>query len=172
VLVALAGAGCAARSPEAFGRSVTLVPTDERAPKTTGELLAVDARGLWVRTKDGVREVDPASLRQVRVRRHGLTGRWARQLALVGGLASGFALTASCASVEGNDVGGCASVGLVSAALWSAVGLLAAPGLESSSRLELRPESLERLRPYAHFPAGLPRDVAPQSLVAGPPGPR
>lgn len=172
MLAVLSGAGCAARSPEVFGRSVTLVPTDERAPKTTGELLAVDVRGLWVRTKDGVRAIDPASLRQVRVRRHGLTGSWARRFGILGGFASGVALTASCASVEGNDVGGCASVGLVSAALWSAVGLLAAPGLESSSRLELPAESLARLRPYARFPAGLPKDVAPQSLVAGPPGPR
>ena len=171
-LAALASAGCAARAPEAFGRSVTLVPKDGREPKTKGELLAVDAQAVWVRTPEGVREIDPGSLREVRVRRHDMNGGWARRWGLIGGLLSGVALTVSCSSVEGNGGGGCAAVGLGSAALWMAVGFLAAPSLESSSRLALRPDQRDSLRPYARFPAGLPKGVTPQSLAEGPPGPR
>jgi hypothetical protein len=169
---ALFGGACAAKSPDAFGRSVTLVPREDRQPATKGELLAVGEQSLWVRTVQGVREVDTGSLREVRVKRHTLNGSWARRWGFVGGLASGIALGASCSAVEGNDAGDCARVGAVSAALWVAVGLLAAPGLESSSGLTLRPDERERLRPYARFPAGLPKKVEPQSLAAGPPGPR
>jgi hypothetical protein len=171
-LGALAGAGCATRSPEVFGRAVTLVPRDDREPKTKGELLAVDAQKVWVRTSEGVREVDNGSIREIRVRRHGYTGGWARRWGLVGGLVSGVALSVACSSVEGNSGSGCSTVGLVSAGIWVSVGFLAAPSLEASSRLELRPDERDRLRPYARFPAGLPKDVPPQSLAGGPPGPK
>ena len=57
-LAALVAGGCAARSPEAYGRAVTLVPIASGAPKAKGELLAVDQGRIWVRTKDGVRDFD------------------------------------------------------------------------------------------------------------------
>jgi hypothetical protein len=171
-LAALAGAGCASRSPEVFGRAVTLVPQDGREPKTKGELLAVDAQKVWVRTSEGVREVDNGSIREIRVKRHGYTGGWARRWGLIGGLVSGVALSVACSSVEGNGSSGCATIGLVSAGIWVSVGFLAAPGLEASSKVGLRPDERDRLRPYARFPAGLPKDVSPQSLAGGPPGPR
>ena len=170
-LAALLAGGCAARSPEAYGRAVTLVPIEPGAPKVKGELLAVDQGRIWVRTKDGVQDFDPASVREVRVRRHNLTGGWAVRWGLVGGLLSGVALTASCSSVEGNDVGGCAGVGGVTAGLWALVGFLAAPSLEASSQLSLDPESA-RLKPYARLPAGLPKGLPPAALEAGPPAPR
>ena len=168
---ALVGGGCAARTSDVLGRSVTLVPREAGAPKAKGELLAVDQGRIWVRTKDGVRDVDPASLREVRVRRHNLTGGWAVRWGLVGGLTSGIALTAACSSVEGNDASGCARVGIVSAGLWTLVGFLAAPSLDASSQLSLDPQS-DRLKPYARLPAGLPEGVTPRSLEAGPPAPR
>ena len=168
---ALFTGGCAARTSDVLGRSVTLVPREAGAPKAQGELLAVDRGRIWVRTKDGVRDVDPASLREVRVRRHNLTGRWAVRWGLVGGLASGVALTAACSSVEGNDAGGCARVGIVSAGLWTLVGFLAAPSLDASSQLSLDPQS-DRLKPYARLPAGLPEGVTPRSLEVGPPAPK
>ena len=104
-LVALLGAGCAARTSDVLGRSVTLVPREGGAPKAKGELLAVDQGRIWVRTKDGVRDFDPGSLREVRVRRHNMTGGWAVRWGLVGGLASGVAMAAACSSVEGNELG-------------------------------------------------------------------
>jgi hypothetical protein len=170
-LSALLAGGCAARSPEAYGRAVTLVPIESGAPKVKGELLAVDQGRIWVRTKDGVRDYAPASIREVRVRRHNLTGGWAVRWGLVGGLLSGVAMTASCSSVEGNDVSGCAGVGGVTAGLWALVGFLAAPSLEASSQLSLDPESA-RLKPYARLPAGLPKDLPPASLEPGPPAPK
>ena len=170
-LAALLAGGCAARSPEAYGRAVTLVPIESGAPKVKGELLAVDQGRIWVRTKDGVQDFDPASVREVRVRRHNLTGSWAVRWGLVGGLLSGVAMTASCSSVEGNDVGGCAAFGAGTAAVWALVGFLAAPSLEASSQLSLDPESA-RLKPYARLPAGLPKGVAPASLEEGPPAPK
>jgi hypothetical protein len=172
VVFSLAGEGCASGPSGVLGRPVTLVPNDRREKETKGELLAVDSGKVWVRTSEGVRDVDPASLREVRVRRHGVTGDWARRWGLIGGLGSAVALTAACSSVEGNGTGGCATVGLVSAALWISVGFLAAPGLESSSQVRLSPTAGDRLRPYARFPAGLPKGVPPQSLVEGPPAPR
>jgi hypothetical protein len=170
-LAALVASGCAARTSGVLGRSVTLVPREAGAPKVKGELLAIDQGRVWVRTKDGVRDVDPDTVQEVRVRRHNLTGRWAVRWGLVGGLVSGVAMTAACSSVEGNDPGGCAGVGAIWGGLWALAGLLAAPSLEASSQLSLDPRS-DRLRPYARLPAGLPRGVDPQSLVQGPPAPR
>jgi hypothetical protein len=170
-LAALLAGGCAARSPEAYGRAVTLVPIASGAPKVKGELLAVDQGRIWVRTKDGVQDFDPASVREVRVRRHTLTGGWAVRWGLVGGLLSGVAMIASCSSVEGNDTGGCAAFGAGTAAVWALVGLLAAPSLEASSQLSFDPESA-RLKPYARLPAGLPKGVPPASLEEGPPAPK
>ncbi|HEX9188879.1 MAG TPA: hypothetical protein VGB87_17490 [Vicinamibacteria bacterium] len=166
----LAG-GCAAGAPDVLGRSVTLVPKVQEAGAVKGELLAADRDRIWVRTKDGVRDVDPATLREVRVRRHGLTGSWARGWGLAGGLVSGIALTAACASVEGNGAGGCAGVGGVVGGLWVAVGLASSPGLESSSRLRLDPGASD-LKSYARFPSGLPAGVTPAELSTGPPAPR
>jgi hypothetical protein len=170
-LAALVAGGCAARGPQVYGRDVTLVPIASGAPKVKGELVAVDQGRLWVRTKDGVRDLDPASVREVRVRRHNLTGGWAVRWGLIGGAISGVALAASCSSVEGTDGGGCAGVGVGAAAVWALVGFLAAPSLEASSQLSLDPESA-RLKPYARFPAGLPKDLPPASLLQGPPAPK
>src|SRR5512139_1956023 len=144
-LAALAGGGCSARTSNVFGRPVTLVPREDGAPKAKGELLAADPGRIWIRTKDGVRDFDPASLREVRVRRHNLTGGWAVRWGLVGGLTSGAAMAAACSSVEGNDAGGCAATGAVWGGLWMLAGLLAAPSLDASSQLFLDPQS-ERLR--------------------------
>ncbi len=170
-VAALAGGACSARTSNVLGRPVTLVPREGGAPKAKGELLAVDQGRIWVRTKDGVRDFDPASLREVRVRRHDLTGGWAVRWGLVGGLTSGVAMAAACSSVEGNDAGGCARTGAIWGSLWVLAGLLAAPSLDASSQLFLDPQS-ERLRPFARLPAGLPEGVSPQSLVQGPPAPR
>jgi hypothetical protein len=170
VLAAVAG-GCAGRTSNILGRPVTLVPSEDGAPKTKGELLAVDGGRIWVRTKDGVRDFDPAALREVRVRRHNYTGGWAVRWGLVGGLASGTAMAVACSSVEGNSGGGCARGGAIWGGFWVLAGLLAAPSLDASSQLFLAPNS-ERLKLYARLPAGLPEGVDPPLLVQGPPTPR
>ena len=171
VVVAALTCGCSAGTSSVLGRPVTLVPSEKSAPKTQGELLAVDHGRIWVRTKDGVRDFEPAALREVRVRRHNFTGGWARRWGLVGGLLSGGAMTVACSSVEGNSGGGCAGVGAVWGGLWVLAGLLAAPGLDASSQVFLSPTS-DRLKLYARLPAGLPDGVDPPALVQGPPAPR
>jgi len=168
---AVASGGCAARTSDVLGRSVTLVPKAEGGAKAKGELLAVDQGRIWVRTKEGVRDFDPAVLREVRVRRHGLGGRWALRWGLIGGFLSGFALTAACSSVEGNDTGGCAAFGAGVGAAWVLVGAAASPGLDASSQHRLHPGSTD-LTGYARFPAGLPAGVVPGQLEAGPPAPK
>jgi hypothetical protein len=168
-LAALVTGGCA-RTSNVLGRSVTLVPREGGAPKAKGELLAVDQGRIWVRTKEGVRDFDPGSLREVRVRRHNMTGGWAVRWGLVGGLASGVAMATACSSVEGNGSSGCTATGAVWGGLWALVGVLAAPSLEASSQTVLDPQS-DRLKPYARLPAGLPKGVDPHSLVQGPPAP-
>jgi hypothetical protein len=168
-LAALAG-GCAAKTSDVLGRTVTLVPCEDGAPKEKGELLAVDRGRIWVRTKYGVRDFDPAALREVRVRRHNYTGGWAVRWGLVGGLASGTAMAVACSSVEGNG-GGCAKTGAIWGGLWVLAGLLAAPSLDASSQVFLDPNS-ERLKLYARLPAGLPDGVDPPVLIQGPPAPK
>lgn len=166
-LAALAG-GCAAKTSNVLGRTVTLVPGEDGAPKEKGELLAVDRGRIWVRTKDGVRDFDAAALREVRVRRHNYTGGWAVRWGLVGGLVSGTAMAVACSRVEGDT--GCARPGLIWAGLWMLSGLLAAPSLDASSQIFLDPKS-ERLKLYARLPAGLPDGVDPV-LIQGPPAPK
>jgi hypothetical protein len=170
VLGALASAGCAARST-VLGRSVTLVPAAQDAKPVKGELLAVEEGRVYVRTKDGVRDVDVSGLREVKVRRHDLGAGWAIRWGLVGGLVSGAVMAAACSSVEGNDAGGCAATGAVWGGIWMLAGLLAAPSLEGSSQLSFSPDSV-RLAPYARFPAGLPKGARPESVLAGPPEPK
>ena len=170
VVAALAG-GCASGTSNVLGRAVTLVPSEDGAPKAKGELLAVDRGRILVRTKDGVRDFDPAALREVRVRRHNYTGGWAVRWGLVGGLASGTAIAVACSTVEGNSGGGCARTGAIWGGLWVLAGLLAAPSLDASSQVFLDPNS-DRLKLYARLPAGLPEGVDPPALIQGPPAPR
>jgi len=172
VVAAVAAAGCAAKSPpQVFGRPVTLVPRSETEPRVRGELLAADDRVAYVRTKDGVREVELGSLREALVQRHGSTPGKAMIWATIGGLASGIGLTAACSSVDGNGTGGCARIGAVTAAIWLGMGGIAAASFSSSANLPVAPWD-KALRPYARFPAGLPKGVSAQSLVEGPPGPK
>ncbi len=171
VAVAALAGGCAAGTSNVLGRTVTVVPSEDGAPKAKGELLAVDRGRIWVRTKDGVRDFDPAALREVRVRRHNYTGGWAVRWGLVGGLASGAAMAVACSSVEGNSGGGCARPAAIWAGLWVLTGLLAAPSLDASSQVFLEPNS-GRLRLYARLPAGLPEGIDPPVLIQGPPAPK
>jgi hypothetical protein len=171
LVVPAVASGCAtvgARSPmdvPVVGRAVTVAM--EGGHKVKGELLAVDEGRVFIGADDGVREVPLASVREVRVKRHGFGARKALTWALVGGLATGGTLAASCASVE--DAGGCMTIGAVTLGAWMAVGGLAAPAAEASSRIRLRQPDAGDLRPFARLPQGLPDGVSPALL--GPPPP-
>jgi hypothetical protein len=165
--VACSASACASGVSDVLGRDVILVPTAPRTPKPRGELLAVQDGRIWLRTKDGVREMEAASFREVQVQRHGYGGGSARRLGLIGGLVSAIALTASCSSVDGNGTGGCAAVGAAIGGLLAVTGVLSSMSLDASSRAHMAPDDLS-LRAYARFPAGLPKDVPPASLAPGP----
>ncbi len=155
--------GCAS-TPKVpvVGRAVTVVPDGDR-PEVKGELLAVGPDRLWVRGREGVAEVHLPTVREVRVRRHGFGARRALSWALLGGLLTGGALAGACASVEGTN--NCGAAGLAVAGAWLLVGALAAPSMESSSRIDLRRPSPEDLRPFARMPQGLPPGLAPEDLA-------
>jgi hypothetical protein len=161
-----AAAGCATHgSTSVYGRTVTVVQMDQPS-RVKGELLAIDEQRIWLSTKEGVRDVETVSIREVRVQRHG-EGSTVRRIGLIGGLVSAVALTAACSSVEGNSGGECAVVGLAIGGAWALTGLAAAHGLDRSSELRMA-ASDGSLRSYARFPAGLPKGVRPESLVQGP----
>jgi len=172
VVLALAAlpAGCATGQAklQVFGRPVTVVISAPEKEKVQGELLAVADGRLWLRADSGVREIPLAAVREVRVKRHGFGARQALTWAAVGGLATGGALAAACATVEGNS--SCAAVGLVVAGTWMAVGALSARSIESSSLVRLPAPASADLRPYARFPQGPPDGVDLRSLAA--PAPR
>jgi hypothetical protein len=161
ILVTTTGCATTPKVP-VVGRTVTVVP-EAGEPRLKGELLAVGPSRLWVRGEDGVAEIRLPRVREVRVRRHGFGARAAMTWALVGGATTGGALAGACASVE--DSGNCGVVGLVVAGAWLLFGLLAAPSMESSSRIDLREPTPEQLRPFARFPQGLPEGLAPEPLA-------
>jgi len=147
------------------GREVTVVAAEGGA-KLKGELLVVEKDRLWLRTKDGVRELPLRGVREVHVKRHGFGASKALTWAGAGAAASGIGLTAACNSVEGS--GDCGRVGLVTAGIWLLVGAATAPAFESSSKLKFPAGSSPALQPYARLPQGLPPGVAPSTLAAPP----
>jgi hypothetical protein len=159
--------GCASSSPDVLGRQVRLVPREPRTDKPRGELLAVQDGRVWLRTKEGVRDFPAAHFREVQVERHGY-GRFTRQFALIGGAVSFAALTASCSSVEGNSGGGCAAAGALVGGILALTGYLSSMSLDASSRAHVSPSDGDRLRGYARFPAGMPKDVPPEWLARPP----
>lgn len=159
-------AGCATGQGklQVFGRPVTVVTDGPNQEKLQGELLAVTRDQLWLRGDDGVQEIPLGSVREVRVKRHGFGAAKALIWAAVGGLATGGALTAACASVEGNN--DCGEVGLAVAGAWLAVGALAAPSMEHSSRIRMETPASRELGPFARFPQGPPEGLDLRSLAA------
>ena len=167
VLLALAAlsAGCATGQAklQVFGRPVTVVINAPEKERVQGELLAVADGRVWLRADSGVREIPLAAVREVRVKRHGFGARQALTWAAVGGLVTGGALAAACATVEGNS--NCAAVGLVVAGAWMGVGALSARSVESSSLIRLPAPASADLRPYARFPQGPPDGIDLRSLA-------
>lgn len=169
-VLALALSACATATPKlpVGGRPVELKPTEGRkGPPLKGELLAVGPERLWILGPDGVRGVPAKEIEQARVRLHGLDGRKAGLWAIVGGLVTGAALAAACASAESDN---CGAVFGVTALSWALIGGPSAVSLGRSSQLRVRGPDFEPLRSYARFPQGLPEGLDPTSLRHGLPG--
>ncbi len=162
--LALALTDCATARVPLFGRSVEVKPVSGHGDSATkGELLAVGAEQLWVLEPTRVREVPFGEIGQVRVRLHGLDGGKAWTWTLAGAVLTGAALTAACASVEGDN--NCGAAFALTAVPWGLFGGLSARSLEKSSRVLVRGPDFDALRPYARFPQGLPEGVDAALLV-------
>ena len=161
VLALLMATGCASTPKvQVVGRTVTVEP-DGDGHKVKGELLVVGPDRLWVRESGAVAEVPLPAVRKVDVKRHGWDARRAATWTLIGGLVTGGALTGACAAADADSCGG---VGLIALGAWLLVGLLAAPSMESSSRIELPRPTPDELRPFARLPQGWPEGVVPADL--------
>ena len=161
-LALLVATGCASTPKvQVLGRTVKVEP-DGEGRKVKGELLVVGPERLWVRQSDEVAEVSLPAVRKVEVKRHSWDGRRAGLWSLVGGLVTGGALTGACGAADGDS---CGVVGLITLGSWLLFGLLAAPSMESSSRVELARPTTEELRPFARYPQGWPEGVAPADLT-------
>jgi len=163
LVAVLMATGCAsAPKAQVVGRTVTVEP-DGECGEIKGELLVVGPERLWVRQSDDVAEVALAGVRRIDVKRHPWDARRAGMWALIGGLATGGALTGACGATEADN---CGVVGLITVGAWLLFGLVAAPSMESSSRLELSRPTADELRPFARLPQGWPEGVAPADLAS------
>lgn len=135
------------------GRNVSVRGSSSRV---AGELLSVSADSIWVleRRPWDIRSLPLEGVRTVKVRR-GKGAGTALIWSVVGMVATGTALTAACNSVEGAD---CGDVFPAVVLGWGVVGGLAAIKLGAGRYQELEPR-VDRLRPYARYPQGLPAEV-------------
>jgi hypothetical protein len=121
----------------------------------SGELLAVQQDSVWLLVRGEMRVIPLGGLERVQVRRPGIDATDILLWTVVGGAATGGALTAACSSVSE----GCGPVFVVTLVLWWLVGGIAAENTQSPDRW-LRPDSAA-LAPYARFPQGLPPGFVP-----------
>jgi len=114
--------------------------SDDGMVLTEGELLAVDAMHLWIRTRSGTITIPRGSIRAVEVELHP-SGAVAAGLWTAGGTIStvshGFFL-------------------VLTGPLWLITGISATSSAAASNDLEVKPRDLSELYQYARFPQGLP----------------
>jgi hypothetical protein len=162
VVALLMATGCASTPKvQVVGRTVTVEPDGEER-KVRGELLVVGPERLWVRESDEVAAVPLHAVQKVNVKRHSWDAHRAGMWSLIGGLVTGGALTGACGAADADN---CGVVGLITLGVWVLFGLLAAPSMESSSRVELSRPTADELRPFARFPQGWPEGVTPDDLA-------
>jgi hypothetical protein len=135
------------------GADVSLQLATLEMPVVRGELIAVSHDSIWLLGDAGLAAVPVGYVRGASLKQHSLDGKAGLIWTLVGGLVTSGALTAACASVEGD----CGAVFVVSMASWALVGGVSALSLEVSSRRRFKtPDIGGQLRGYARFPQGVP----------------
>lgn len=165
--------GCALRglpvSP--YGRTATLI--GERNTMK-GELIALSADTIWLRSESTLLPHASASYRQVQVQRHDFGLR--RTLNWLGwaGVGTGTALMIACNSYEsspdgGGSSGGCIGVLPGTVLFFAAAGLVFGSINEYTSRHRIRPTDVERLRPFTRYPQGLPDSLRILRVMPAPP---
>lgn len=174
-IAALLPLGCASGAPPAplFGAPVEVRTRQQSAPPK-GELVSVDPGAIVVRGPAGVRSIPLAEVTSVRVKRGDIDRRVGFRWTLIGALISGVGLSVSCSTVSGAH--SCAGVGGAAAGLWILLGGLASTAMDGPSHRTFRDPIVERLRPFARFPQGLPPgldldSLGPSATEAEPPTP-
>lgn len=136
-----------------YGRLAIVTPSGENPrPVMKGELIAVSPDSLWILADSGLASLPLAAADHVQIQRHNFGVGKGLVWTLIGGVATGGALTAACSSIEGN----CGGIFIAVAAMWGIVGGLSSASLEASSKTTFAGPPWEGLRPYARFPQGLP----------------
>ena len=148
-------AAAQARDPNVLGSQVDVSLTFGQRARLKGELVAVSVDSLWVLANSALVSAPLARVVRVRVKRHSLGGGAALAWGIAGGVVTGGLLTAACSSVA-DDCGGVFAVMAVS---WLVFTAIAAPSMESSSRIDFRRSQWQDLRAHARFPQGLPVNV-------------
>ena len=121
-----------------------------------GELLAVSAESIWVKSPAAAttpRVVALATVSRVRVDRDG-TGSPGLRFGLIFGAISGVVMEGACSSVDGNSCGG--SVLIFSLVMSLLLGWAVDAGSDMRNALVIVSPTPEALQPYARFPQGLP----------------
>lgn len=157
VAVALLGAAAPAVAQARAtvrGASVRLTRVD--GGRVSGELLAAARDSVWLLDRREMTALPLTLVRSVQVRRPGLGPSGILIWTLVGGAATGAALTAACESFTA-DCGGIFVGTMIS---WGIVGGISAAITRSPHR-RLAPEA-PALAPYARFPQGLPPGLSPR----------
>ena len=149
--VAAPAAGQQRPDDAARGSWVTVRRVPSSRSALEGELLAINADSVWI-LADRIRAVPSNAVMELRIRRHRLGPGHGVAWSIVGGLITGGALTAACASVADD----CGSVFLSVGLAWLVVGAISATSLWETSVVIRGPIPSDDLRRYARFPQGLP----------------
>ena len=115
-----------------------------------GELLAVTRDSVWLWSDGRQIGVPTSQVRQLVVRRHGLTPGKAMAWAGIAGAVSGALLVAACSSVDGVD--GCEGFGVSWFLTWLAIGGISAATLGEATERWRAPFPIDQVRRYARYP--------------------
>ena len=155
LLSALAATACMpGRGISPYGRPATVKL--QREGSASGELLAVSPDSVWLWQYGRVQGFTARSVRAIAVERHRYGAARTMALMAVTGTVSGLMLNGACQSVESAN---CSGV-LVSVFVFSLTsGAVLSSINHYSSLYRFTPGDVERLRPLARFPQGLPDSI-------------
>lgn len=125
-----------------------------------GELLAVTRDSVWLWSDGRQIGVPTSQVRQLVVRRHGLTPGKAMAWAGIAGAVSGALLMTACSSVTDN---GCEGFGVSWFLTWLAIGGISAATLGEATERWRAPFPLNQVRRYARYPHRKPPQLRPRS---------
>jgi hypothetical protein len=136
-----------------------------------GELLAATSDTVWFLENGVISRYPTRDLSDIAVRRHPFTAQRAFTAMMIGGGVTAVAMMVACGRYnampnEGNTE--CGPVLPVTLLLYALPGLLFATGQHYNSQIRMAPSEVDRLRPYARFPQGIPDSVRARLMLLAP----